>query len=174
MPARWSDVWLNEGHATWYEWEWAEEVGDPVFYLGFPTVEDRMHATYQQGDQWRATWGPVAAPSHGADDVAQMFSPNVYDGGALVLFALRQVIGDPAFRQLERRWVQRYEGTPATTANFIALANEVSHRNLTGFLTAWLYGTKTPPMPGHPDWTVNPVASASKLRLPAASALLRR
>jgi aminopeptidase N len=168
MPARWSDVWLNEGHATWYEWEWAEEEGDPVFYLGFPTVEDRMHATYQQGDQWRALWGPVAAPTHGAGDVAQLFSPNVYDGGALVLFALRQVIGDPAFRQLERRWVQRYQGQPATTANFIALANEVSHRNLTAFLTAWLYGTKTPAMPGHPDWTVDPVASASKVRRPAA------
>ena len=24
-PARWSDVWLNEGHATWYEWTYADE-----------------------------------------------------------------------------------------------------------------------------------------------------
>jgi aminopeptidase N len=176
MPARWSDVWLNEGHATWYEWEWAEEVGDPLFYLGFPTVEERMRATYAQGDQWRATWGPVAAPSHGADDIAQMFSPNIYDGGALVLFALRQVIGDPAFRQLERRWVQRYQGKPATTANFIALANEISHRNLTGFLTAWLYGTTTPAMPGHPDWTVDPVGvtTFAAPRQTGAAALLRR
>src|SRR3954463_15545131 len=117
-PARWSDVWLNEGHATWYEWEWAQEVGDPVFYLGVPTVEERMRQTYAQGDQWRALWGPVAAPSHGADDVAQMFSPNIYDGGALVLFALRQVIGDPAFRQLERRWVQRYGGGPGAARGF--------------------------------------------------------
>jgi len=175
-PARWSDVWLNEGHATWYEWEWAQEVGDPVFYLGVPTVEERMRQTYAQGDQWRAQWGPVAAPSHGADDVAQMFSPNIYDGGALVLFALRQVIGDPAFRQLERRWVQRYGGGPASTADFIALANAVSHRDLTGFLTAWLYGTKTPPMPGHPDWTVDPVGAPAALAAPrqAGAALLRR
>src|SRR4029079_6465478 len=118
-------------------------------------------------DAWRAQYGPVAAPSHGADDIAQMFSPNIYDGGATVLFALRQVIGDPAFQQLDAGWVQRYVGGPASTANFIALATEVSHRNLTGFLTAWLYGTKTPPMPGHPDWTVNPAASAAKVRRPA-------
>jgi aminopeptidase N len=34
MPERWSDVWLNEGHATWYEFEYAQERGDPEFYLG--------------------------------------------------------------------------------------------------------------------------------------------
>jgi len=28
------------------------------------------------------------------------------------------------------------------------------------FLRDWLYGTKTPRMPGHPDWTVTPVSSA--------------
>ena len=26
-----------------------------------------------------------------------------------------------------------------------------------GFLRAWLYGETTPPMPGHPDWTADPV-----------------
>jgi hypothetical protein len=40
----------------------------------------------------------------------------------------------------------------ATTEDFIALASQVSHRDLRGFLRAWVYGTKTPPMPGHPDW----------------------
>ena len=33
----------------------------------------------------------------------------------------------------------------------------VAGRNLTGFLRDWLYGTKTPPMPGHPDWKVKTV-----------------
>ena len=41
-PARWSDVWLNEGHATWYEWFYSQDRGDPDFYLGFPDVEGRM------------------------------------------------------------------------------------------------------------------------------------
>jgi aminopeptidase N len=159
-PARWSDVWLNEGHATWYEWEYAQERGDPQFYLD-GSFDDRMRAAYAQGDQLRATYGPVAAPKHGADDVARMFSPNVYDGGALVLYALRQVVGDPTFRQIERRWPRRFGGGPASTADFIAFASHVSHRDLSGFLGDWLYGTKTPPMPGHPDWTVDPVASAA-------------
>ncbi|MFE8945871.1 hypothetical protein [Streptomyces sp. NPDC007856] len=31
---------------------------------------------------------------------------------------------------------------------------------LPGPLGDWLYGTKTPRMPGHPDWTVTPVTSS--------------
>src|SRR3954454_54115 len=86
-PGRWSDVWLNEGHATWYEWLYAESIGSTegtgLDFLG------RIRAAYAAGDRWRAAYGPVARPIHGADDVARMFSPNVYDGGALVLYALR-------------------------------------------------------------------------------------
>ena len=53
-----------------------------------------------------------------------------------------------------------YEGESASTDDFIALASKVAHRNLHPFLRTWLYGSKTPPMPGHPDWTVNPPAAA--------------
>ncbi|MDR6977939.1 hypothetical protein J2X68_004663 [Streptomyces sp. 3330] len=31
---------------------------------------------------------------------------------------------------------------------------------MSGFLRDWLYGTTTPRMPGHPDWTVTPVTPA--------------
>jgi aminopeptidase N len=157
MPARWSDVWLNEGHATWYEWEYAQERGDPAVYLEGGSFESQMRASYAGGDQLRAWFGPVAAPIHGADDIARLFNANVYDGGALVLYALRQVVGDAAFRAIERGWPQRFGGGPASTTDFIAFASQVAHQDLTTFLTEWLYGTTTPPMPGHPDWTVDPV-----------------
>ena len=65
-------------------------------------------------------------------------------------------------------WPQRYGGSPASTADFIALASEVAGPDLTAFLTDWLYGTTTPPMPGHPDWTVDPVGPpATKAARPA-------
>ena len=168
LPALWSDLWLNEGHATWYEWEYAQERGDPDFYLEGGSFENQVHAAYARGDQLRAAFGPVAAPIHGADDIAQMFSPNVYEGGALVLYALRQVVGDPTFREIERKWPQRYGGGSASTADFIAFASRIAHRDLTAFLTDWLYGTTTPPMPGHADWTVDPVGPpATKAARPA-------
>jgi aminopeptidase N len=164
VPARWSDVWLNEGHATWYEWEYAQERGDPAFYLEGGSFESQMRAAYARGNQLRAQFGPVAAPVHGADDVFGLFNANVYDGGALVLYALRQVVGDLAFRAIEREWPQRFGGGPASTADFIAFASQVAHQDLTRLLTDWLYGTKIPPMPRHPDWTAGPAAA-----LPAAT-----
>ena len=165
-PYAWSDVWLNEGHATWYELTYAEEHGylvgdteggypDPQ---GYATLDEAMRAIYAHGDEWRKQWGPVALPKSGA--VVKFYTIQIYDGGALVLYALRQKIGEAAFEQVQRTWVQRYRDGVASTDDFIALAAEISgDQSVTPFLHDWLYGEKTPPMPGHSDWTVNPVGS---------------
>lgn len=47
-----------------------------------------------------------------------------YHGGALVLYALRQVVGASTFQRIERAWVQRYAGQSASTDDFIALASQ--------------------------------------------------
>jgi aminopeptidase N len=169
-PYAWSDLWLNEGHASWYEFLYAAEKGfledDTVDYpdpAGYANLDDLMRAVYAHGDQWRHDDGPVALPT--SPDT--MFSLNAYHGGALVLYALRQRVGDATFQRIERTWVARYRDRSAGTGDFIALASQVAHRDLTGFLRAWLYGRRTPPMPGHPGWTVDPVQTLS----PAARSL---
>jgi aminopeptidase N len=145
-PRTWSDLWLNEGHATWYEALYAEERAGR-------TLTARMKAAYGASDRWRAAGGPPAAPEPPEPGrKTGIFRPNVYDGSALVLYALRQTIGVPAFDRLERTWVTRHRDSSATTADFVRLASEVSGRDLDAFFDAWLHGEKTPPMPGHPDW----------------------
>jgi aminopeptidase N len=166
-PESWSDVWLNEGHATWYEWMYGDE-----FFGGRFEFVQRIHTAYTQGNIWRAQFGPVAMPS--SNELFELFSPNVYDGGATVLYALRQVIGDTAFRELERRWAQRNEGESVGTEDFIALASKVAERNLGPFLRDWLYGTEIPPMPGHPDWQPDPVTSTARRSQSAAQELEQR
>jgi aminopeptidase N len=174
-PRSWSDVWLNEGHATWYEWLYGAEffLADEPGYDFVPRVRE----AYSHGDQWRKLYGPVARPS--SNELFDLFSPNVYDGGATVLYALRQVIGGRAFERLERRWVQQNAGRSEGTGDFIALASKVAGRDLGPFLRGWLYGTKTPAMPGHADWTVlpadTPLATAKAARATSARTLeLRR
>ena len=58
---------------------------------------------------------------------------NSYDGGAVILHALRKTIGDDLFFTLLRRWVADNNGTSRTTEDFVALANKVAGQDLTEF-----------------------------------------
>jgi aminopeptidase N len=165
-PERWSDVWLNEGHATWYEREWEQEKGQ-IDENGFASFEAFMRDQYAKANQYRADFGPVAMPTH--NDLFGLFSDNVYGGGALVLYALQQKVGDSAFRAIERAWAQRKRGLSVGTDDFIALASDVAGQDLSDFLGAWVYGDTVPPMPGHPDWTSDPVTPAAARAAAAGS-----
>ena len=150
-PVRWQDVWLNEGHADYYQQIYADE------FFG-ASVIDYWRDAYRRANQLRAQYGPVAKPN--GNDIFTLFSDNVYSGGSLVLYALRQVVGESTFSRIERTWVKVYKDESVSTEQFIAHVNKVSHRNLTAFLRDWLYGDTVPPMPGHPDWTADPVTAA--------------
>lgn len=146
-PRTWSDLWLNEGHATWYEALYADG-------LGKYSLERRMREAYQRSDQWRAAGGPPAAPKPAAPgEKIGLFRPAVYDGAALILYALRQEIGARAFDRVERRWVGEHRDAVAGTEDFVRLVSEEAGRDLSAFLKPWLYGKKTPAMPGHPEWS---------------------
>jgi aminopeptidase N len=161
-PVRWQDVWLNEGHADYYQQVYAEE-----FFEGPGYTVAYWRDAYRRANQLRAQYGPVAKPT--GSDIFTLFSDNVYSGGSLVLYALRQVVGESTFRAIERSWVRRYKGESVSTEQFIAHVNRVSHRNLTSFLRDWLYGETVPPMPGHPDWTADPVQAGAARALSATA-----
>ncbi|WP_079031861.1 M1 family metallopeptidase [Streptomyces specialis] len=150
-PATWADLWLNEGHADYYGLLYRYERGWPDS-LGMTTMEARMRDVYSRGDQWRHDSGPVASPT-----AENLFDAQRYTGGVLVLYALWNLVGEEVFMRIEHAFLDRFRNSSASTADFIAVASEASGQDLTGFLTEWLYGTTTPRMPGHPDWTVTPV-----------------
>lgn len=131
-PARWQDIWLNESFATYAQWMWLDEAG-------YTTVDDEAASALQL----RAA--PGSGSPTGRPEVSELFSFNSYDGGAVVLHALRAAVGDDAFFATLRRWVADNNGTSCTTDDFIALAEEVSGQDLGEFFDEWLFEAELPP-----------------------------
>ncbi|MEU2351182.1 M1 family metallopeptidase [Modestobacter sp. NPDC049651] len=131
-PARWADIWLNEGLATFSEWLWAEHTGTGRLQESF----DAVMATPADDEFWQ-----VAPADPGAAD---LFADATYNRGAAALYALRGEIGEQAFGTLLRRWATEHRYGTVTTADFTALAERVSHRDLDDFFRTWLYTPAKP------------------------------
>ncbi len=125
-PARWQDIWLNEGFATYFMALYLEETYDPdnlELFLSAP---------------------PPDLPPPGDIEVAELFGLSVYYRGALTLQALRAEVGDNVFFDILHEYYQRHAHSVASTADFIAAAEDVSGRNLGELFDAWLYDEEMP------------------------------
>jgi aminopeptidase N len=149
-PVRWQDIWLNEGFARYSEVLWAEAAHGPN---AAATALQRQVSSFATASRTPTGEGVlISDPGAG-----HLFTEVPYAGGAVVLHELRQRFGDETFFSLLREWATRYRHSNATTANFIALAEEVSGEDLDAFFTDWLYTPWTPervadhfPLPGTP------------------------
>jgi len=131
-PATWRDIWLNEGFATYAEWVWAQERDGR-------SIAESARAAHAEAD--------FGVPP-GDPGPTELFLPTVYRRGALALHALSAAMGDEAFRALLREWVDRFGGGTASTSDLLALAEELSGRDLDAVVQDWVYGPALPPFPG--------------------------
>jgi aminopeptidase N len=84
--------------------------------------------------------GPPGTPA--ADD---LFNTSVYVRGALTLHALRLALGDAAFFETLRTYAARFRYGNARTADFRAVAREVSGLDLEPLFQRWVYDSAMPP-----------------------------
>ncbi len=83
----------------------------------------------------------------GSPLVSDLFNNGVYLRGALTLHALRLTVGDDAFFAILRTYYDRYAYGNASTADFIAVAEEVSGMDLGDLFDQWLYRPTLPDLP---------------------------
>lgn len=76
-----------------------------------------------------------------------LFNGNVYQRGALTLYALRMRVGDEAFFDILRTYTARYEDGNVSTEDFQSVAEEISGEDLDEFFEAWLFTTTLPDIP---------------------------
>lgn len=128
----WADICLSECLASYSEWLYAEEK-DAV------SLDKRWRAELVDADDQAGFW-----ESPPADPGPRALLTSVYTRGPLALHALRREMGDRAFFNLIRRWLETYGGHTASFDDFEALANQVAKKDLSSFIDAWFRDTKRP------------------------------
>jgi aminopeptidase N len=134
--ADWRDIWLNESFATYAQGLWTEHTKGPE------ARDQWIRDIYAYVLENRETMSPPGEPP--AD---RLFNAGVYYWGALALHALRLEVGDENFFEILQSYYERFKGGNASTPDFIAVAEEVSGKELSEFFDSWLYSEDLAPIP---------------------------
>ncbi|MFN6964849.1 MAG: M1 family metallopeptidase [Pyrinomonadaceae bacterium] len=135
----WSELWLNEGFATFMEAVSRERLygrdsyirklrSDVAQYLADDAIAKRRHALVNL----------TARP----DD--SLFDATTYQKGAAVIHMLREEVGDEAFWKAVNAYLQKFRFGNVVTSDLQAAMEAAAGRKLDWFFKQWVYSTGYP------------------------------
>jgi aminopeptidase N len=133
----WSDIWLNEGFATFGEtmWQEAQYGKDFADYTRWQAARDWFHQS-----------GLFSKPivRHDFSEDSDEFDGNAYGKGAWVLDMLRYQLGEDTFYAGLKHYLEANRGKNVLTSDFGKAIEESTHTNIDQFLAQWIYSAGAP------------------------------
>jgi aminopeptidase N len=136
--ATWSDIWINEGFATYTDYLAHSFLADPIY----DSIWLKLRHDYVK----TAPGGSVYVPPEEIGDVSRIFDGRLsYGKGALLLHIMRfELQDDDMFFHVLKTYVEEYGDSVATGDDFRELLEAVSGKDFTDFFDQWYYGEGYP------------------------------
>lgn len=143
--ATWSNIWLNEGFATWNESYWVERTGGYASYKSMINSDASSYMSSNPGWAISVPSWDVTTP-----DANTLFNYAItYCKGSCVLHLLRYTLGDTLFFRGIKAYATdtaNFKLKNATIPEFFAKMGSVAGQDLSWFYNAWIF------QPNHPQY----------------------
>jgi aminopeptidase N len=143
----WSQIWLNESFATYYE----------TLYNEHKNGRDNMlYELYGRARQITGITNDVnAIVRRNYDNSHEMFSYLAYPKGGWVLHMLRSQLGDDLYRRCIKTYLERHQYGNVVTDDLRSVIEELSGRSFDQFFDQWLYHGRQPQLDVSYSWDEN-------------------
>lgn len=141
----WSDVWLNEGFATYYA----------NLYLGHRHGRDQfLYSLYGDAQDVLNKSGEPPRPIHYRryGTPFEQFDYRAYPKGGWVLHMLRSQLGDDLFRRCIKTYLDRHPYGTVMTGDLSRIIEELSGLSWDRFFDQWVYHALQPELEISYDW----------------------
>ena len=130
----WSDLWLNESFATYFQAMWDEHhLGtDDFLYLDVKGNQEAYHAAWARGER-----RPIVTRNYANPDA--VFDTYAYPRGGAVLHMLRNVLGEDNWWRAINHYLKKYANQPVETEQFRIAIEEATGQPVDWFFDEWLY-----------------------------------
>jgi aminopeptidase N len=130
----WSELWLNEGFATFMEAAYREKAFGRADYLRKIRQDASRAMAYEMTARPRhALFNTIAKP----DDT--LFDTTTYQKGGAVIHMLREQIGDATFWKAINIYLNRHKFANVETNDLISAMQEAAGKDLTWFFNQWVF-----------------------------------
>ncbi|MDZ7786169.1 MAG: M1 family metallopeptidase [Candidatus Saccharibacteria bacterium] len=130
----WTDLWLNEGFASWIEFLAVDHIF-PEWNVWTQFLVDEQQQALKL-DALEHTH-PVEVPIKHPDEIRSIFDTISYSKGASVIHMLQDYLGAEAFRAGLKHYLKKHEYGNTDTVDLWRALEEISGKPVMDFMHAW-------------------------------------